>query len=169
MNHKQYIHAWILEQEDLGLVFDMTCGNGHDTLFLAEHAESVVAVDIQMSAIEASKKRTEAFTNVHFIHASHDTIQFDKTPPISGAIYNLGYLPGSDKETITNKSSTVQSLKNIIPHLTHFLVVSCYRKHPGGDEEYLAVRSYLESLNLNIEVFEYEVALSPVTFLIKFK
>lgn len=169
MNHKQYIHAWILEQEDLGLVFDMTCGNGHDTLFLAEHAKEVVAVDIQMSAIEATKKRTERYTNVRFIHASHDTVHFDKTQAITGAIYNLGYLPGSDKETITHKHTTVQSLKNIIPHLTHFLVVSCYRKHQGGNEEYTAVKSYLESLNLNIEVFYYEVPLSPVTFLIKFK
>lgn len=169
MNHKQAIHAWIKEFNDPGLVFDMTCGNGHDTLFLASIAKHVVAVDVQVEAIENTKLITKDYSNITFIHESHDNIDLSDYPVIDGAIYNLGYLPGSNKHIITESSTTLRSLQLITPHLTHFLVVSCYRKHCGGNEEYLAVKSYLESLNAEIHSFTYDTELSPVTFMLKFK
>jgi hypothetical protein len=62
--------------------------------------------------------------------------------------YNLGYLPGSNKQVITTPSSTLTSLKS-----AHKLIgpggvlsVTAYRGHQGGVEEYEAVKDCMEEL-----------------------
>lgn len=81
-------------------------------------------------------------------------------------MYNLGYLPGSDKSITTSAQSTVASLRNALPYVSRFISISCYRKHPGGDDEYLAVKDFVEEHFKQVEILEYETELSPVTFLI---
>lgn len=164
MNHKQLIHEWIKGFKPMETVVDMTAGNGYDTLFLAEHAQKVIAVDIQEDAILASRNRCKDYNNVTYLHMSNEDISLSE--PVDGLMYNLGYLPGSDKSVITTKDTTLKSLKNALPYVTRFISISCYRKHAGGNEEYLAIKSFVESRFEIIEVLEYETELSPVTFLI---
>ena len=63
---KQHTH-------DESIVIDATCGNGNDTLFLAQHVTSgrVHAFDIQETAILNTQQKTKDFDNVTLHHASH--------------------------------------------------------------------------------------------------
>lgn len=169
MNHKQRAHQFMHQfLNPSSIVIDMTCGNGHDTLFLAQHAYKVIAIDIQEQAIQSTQERCLGYANIEYICASHDSVDFKKNAPYTGAIYNLGYLPHSDKQQITTKETTVQSLKQLIPYLQSFLVIACYLKHDGGYEEYLAVKAYLDGVDAKVEILQYETPLSPVTFLVSF-
>ena len=143
----------------------MTCGNGYDTEFLAGISEKVIAVDIQIDALENTQNRCAMHQNIDYKHMSHDLLTLSE--PVDGLIYNLGYLPGSDKSIITRANSTVESLKNCLPMVTKFIAISCYRKHDGGNEEYHAVKDYVEATFKNVKTLEYETKLSPVTFLIE--
>ncbi|QIK70326.1 methyltransferase domain-containing protein [Erysipelothrix sp. HDW6C] len=167
MNHKQAAHEFMLQfLNTQSRVVDMTCGNGHDTLFLAHHAQHVYAIDIQKAAIEATEILTQDYANITFLNQSHDTVDYKKIAPITGAIYNLGYLPGSDKTLITTAATTIASLKKLLDVVSDFIVVSCYLKHEGGYDEYQAVTAFLDATNTSYETLRYETPLSPVTYLI---
>lgn len=168
MNHKQMAHEFIKSfLNGTETVVDMTGGNGHDTYFLAHYAKKVIAIDIQEAAIISTKKRCKDLTNIEYFLGSHVDYPYEKIAPISGAIYNLGYLPGSDKSCITQANSTLDSLKEIESHLTHFIVISCYLGHDGGIEEYEAISEYIKLKGWNYELLKYDTPLSPVTYLIK--
>ena len=64
------------------------------------------------------------------------------------AIYNLGYLPGSDKNFITRKETTEKSLFLVIQKLKveGLLSVTTYSGHEGGDVEEEYVESFLSQL-----------------------
>src|SRR5690625_5302883 len=90
-------------------VVDATCGNGNDTLFLAElvgEAGHVYSFDIQAQAIETTKNvlKEHQYENVTYVHDSHakiaEYIPSELLGQIGGAIFNLGYLPRSDKQKI---------------------------------------------------------------------
>lgn len=137
----------VLKQGDT--VIDATCGNGHDAAALAEMLEScgggsVVAIDLQHSAIEASKERCSKWLSsptqvaITFINGSHT--QFPQTV-ISGSIalivYNLGYLPGGDKAVTTLTSSTLESLEKALELIRHggAISITCYPGHEEGKRE----------------------------------
>lgn len=164
MNHKQEIHNWILQFKPLKICVDMTAGNGHDTYFLALNSNEVIAIDIQEEAINNTKYKCKEFSNIKYYFGNHQN--FDIEQRISGLIYNLGYLPGSDKLLITNAQSTISSLNNLVNKTDQFIVISCYRKHPGGNDEYLEVKKWINSLPYEIDILKYETDLSPVTFLV---
>ena len=164
MNHKQQIHNWILQFKPLNICVDMTAGNGHDTYFLAQNSNKVISIDIQAEALINTKERCKDFLNIQYYLGDHESFIFEER--ISGLIYNLGYLPGSDKSLITIPSSTIGSLNNLIDKTDQFITISCYRKHPGGNEEYLEINKWVNSLPYPVEILKYETHLSPVTFLI---
>lgn len=164
MNHKQQIHNWILQFRPLDLCIDMTAGNGHDTYFLALNSKKVITIDIQENAIQNTQKRCEDFDNIEYLVINHD--KFNIKTKISGVMYNLGYLPGSDKSIITSHNSTIASLNNLINNIDKFITISCYRKHSGGNDEYIAVKQWVDTLPYQVDLLEYETELSPVTFLI---
>ena len=47
--------------EKFDVAIDATVGNGYDTLFLAEHFNKVIGIDIQPLAIKRSKEKTKDF------------------------------------------------------------------------------------------------------------
>ena len=167
MNHKKLIHYFLKERISKNdRIIDMTCGNGYDTYFLATYAKEVYAIDIQKEAIENTKIRCQEFSNVKYFHMNHNQLNFDET--IDGAVYNLGYLPNEDKSIITQKKSTVESLEKIIKKEPKYLSIATYPGHKGGEEEYQAVRAFLDNLNLDYIEIKYAKEKSPVTFLVDF-
>lgn len=164
MNHKQQIHEWIKAFTPLDTVVDMTAGNGYDTLFLAQHAKHVIAIDIQEDAIIATQERCKKHDNITYQLGSNDLYKFETG--VDGLVYNLGYLPGSDKSIITTAHSTVTSLKNALPFVKRFISISCYRKHDCGDHEYHEVKAFVKDHFTNYQVLKYDTELSPVVFLI---
>jgi len=137
-------------------VVDATAGNGHDTLFLAEAVGPtgrVLAFDIQAAAIRATEARLEAHgcaAQVDLVEGCHSALA-ERLPagrPIRAAMFNLGYLPGSDKQAITRFASTRVALEACLGGLERQGIISvmAYRGHPGGDDEAQAVAELLGAL-----------------------
>lgn len=173
MSRKTHIsqsHHWLKSYlTSSSIVLDMTCGNGHDTLFLAMNAHHVYAIDIQSAAIEATKNRTQDLSNITYIHQDHSTIQYRQIGVVSGAVYNLGYLPNGDKTKITTVTTTLKSLDAVLPYITDFLVITCYPGHEGGDVEALAVKEWIYNHKFNPTVFEYPTPRSPISYCISLR
>lgn len=136
------------------LAIDATAGNGHDTIFLAERTGDsghVYAFDIQHEAIENTRMRLreqQLEHRVSLIEKSHEQLQKHVSASDQGRIavimFNLGYLPGSDKSCITRTSSTLKALDQSITLLKPggALSVMLYPGHEGGEEETNAVLNW---------------------------
>jgi SAM-dependent methyltransferase len=135
-------------------VIDATCGNGHDTLLLAELAGSsgrVWAFDIQQKAIEATATRLAeagAFDTLRLVHAGHETMAAYCSGPVKMIVFNLGYLPGGDHTVITQSESTLagveQSLEILAPG--GILIITLYPGHEGGQQERTLLEARLAQL-----------------------
>jgi len=124
---------------------DATCGNGHDTAFLAKHFAGVIALDIQEQALENTRKLVQDCNNVHLFHQSHET--FPALPhPIRLIVYNLGYLPGGDKQLTTQASSTLMSIQNALRLAQSLISITCYPGHPEGQREEEAILDFCQDL-----------------------
>lgn len=151
-------HALIADHLQPGdMAIDATAGNGYDTAFLAGRVGAsgqVFAFDIQAGAIEATRARLDKaglLDQVTLFQASHSQLA-SHIPArahgrVAAAMFNLGYLPGSDKTVITRGESTVAALEQLLGLLRAGGAVSIlsYRGHPGGRAEHDAVGDYLEN------------------------
>lgn len=144
----------ILQPGDLAV--DATMGNGHDTQLLAQLVGAtghVYAFDVQEMAVKATKARLTAaqlLAQTTLIHDGHQHV-LDYLPPavpIKGAIFNLGYLPKSDKRIITLPATTQQALAGLCSRLASKgrIVIVAYYGHPGGAAELAALQSYCQAL-----------------------
>lgn len=154
LSHLTLAHLlWEQLLQPTDTAIDATCGNGHDTLKLAILLPqgTVIGLDLQKNAIEKTKQLLTGQTaNIHLYHQSHATFPEWILPgTVSLIVYNLGYLPGSDKVIKTQGSSTLLSLQAALPLLKTggMLSVMCYPGHPEGEEEKNAVLNFLLSLN----------------------
>lgn len=143
-----------IEQGDT--VVDATCGNGNDTLLLSELVGNnghVYAFDIQRQAIESTNKllKDNERNNVTLIHDSHALIEryIDASTTLAAGVFNLGYLPRSDKTIITKPDSTIIAIKKLLPLLKKngLLVLVVYAGHPGGMEEKKAILQFVAELD----------------------
>ena len=96
-------------------VLDATAGNGHDTLKAAELVQpdgNVVAIDIQKKAIGATEaKLTEAKLShlCELYLGNHGERLSEINQSFDCILFNLGYLPGSDKMIITIAEDTLRA------------------------------------------------------------
>ena len=135
-------------------VADATCGNGHDTAFLAGlvgPAGRVWAFDVQEEAVAATRLLLDGeglSDRVEIVHAGHETIGTVVPEPLRAVIFNLGYLPGSDKSVVTRPGTTIAALEGASRLLLPggVLMVVCYPGHLGGDEEARAVDEWGKAL-----------------------
>ncbi len=148
-------HQWLDRVVTEGMVvIDATAGNGHDTEFLATRVGNkgkVYAFDIQAAAIVATKKRLEKAgltDRVNLIYAGHENLKKFVACPINAMVFNLGYLPGSNKQVVTRAATTLSALQAGMHLLTlgGLIVLTVYIGHPGGKEEWLELEEYLKSL-----------------------
>jgi len=140
-------------------VIDATLGNGHDALFLAnvigDHGQ-LFGFDIQAVAIENSSQilsehgcenRATLFMQSHARMTQF--IPDDLHGRINCIMFNLGYLPGTDKSVTTAIDSTISALNQSCKLLTRngLISVLAYTGHPGGMNEYSAITQWAESLD----------------------
>lgn len=146
-------------------VVDATAGNGHDTVFLAEAVGNegrVIAIDIQAEAIESTQQRlieSRLENRVELHQASHEDIgHFVAVGSVSVIVFNLGYLPGSDRALITRSETTLKALAASVLALKKggVLAVVCYPDHVGGDDESARVLDFLGGLK-NFRLAKYEL------------
>ncbi|AKG74324.1 class I SAM-dependent methyltransferase [Salinicoccus halodurans] len=132
------------------IVVDATCGNGHDTAFLAELTGPrgrVLSFDIQSQALENAKKRCHLLENIEFIPDSHANAEkyLEKGSIIKAAMFNLGYLPKGDKTVTTEYQSTISAIKKLFTRLDAGgrIIIVVYHGHPEGKIEKEALTEFL--------------------------
>ena len=154
-------HHWRSLVEPGGIIIDATCGNGHDTLFLAKltltpSSGALYALDLQATAIAATRARLLSqlpeplYRRVHFLEGCHANLPGTLLPgSVKLIVYNLGYLPGGDKNLITKPGTTLESLHRAraLIEIGGAISIACYTGHPGGAEEERAVVEYASSLD----------------------
>ena len=133
---------------------DATCGNGYDTSFLARLVGpegKVWAFDIQERALIATEERLAregCRERVVLVHGGHERFAEVVTEPVRAVIFNLGFLPGTSRETVTIPETTLAGLEQAGALLLPggIIVVAVYTGHPGGVEEGDAVEGWAASL-----------------------
>ena len=146
-------------------VVDATAGNGNDTLFLAEQVGingHVYAFDIQQAALDSTAQRLGKLnTRVTLICDSHDNVKNYINTPISGAIFNLGYLPhGHDLTIVTQPETTIKAVHAMLGMLRKggTIAIAVYDGHEGGAKERDALLAYVKNLHqTDIHVAKYEI------------
>ena len=130
------------------LMLDATAGNGHDTVFLAELAGEggmVLAVDRQEEALARSAallRQRGLERRVRLTRGDHaDMVALlarelpDAEALLDLAVFNLGFLPGSDKRVATSAATTLTALEAVWG-----------RVRPGGADEAKAVGDRMRAL-----------------------
>lgn len=147
------------------IVVDATAGNGYDSLFLAQQVlpgGQLFIFDVQAEALRQTRVRLMEnevpLDHVTFLHAGHESLDTALPEPLRGKVraimFNLGYLPGSDKQLITQPATTMTALQAALKWLDTdgLLTVVAYPGHDGGREEALALEQWMAALP--VERFE---------------
>ncbi|MGO0061626.1 class I SAM-dependent methyltransferase [Brevibacillus fluminis] len=138
-------------------VVDATMGNGNDTLFLAHvvgDTGKVIAYDIQPQALEKTKARLAhegMLQRADLRLQSHEEIA--SIGELVGAVmFNLGYLPGGDKEVTTKAESTIRAIEAGLMALRPggIMTIVVYWGHASGVVEKEAVEAFCEQINQSV-------------------
>jgi SAM-dependent methyltransferase len=150
------------------IVIDATCGNGHDSLVLADLALTrdsglLYCIDVQDKAIDSTREKFLAagYINsfqderIKFVHGSHADFPLEiKQDSVSAIIFNLGYLPGThgdgDNRITTTTEVTMKAIANALPLLKigGLLSVMLYRGHPEGARESDACLDFFQKMKI---------------------
>jgi predicted methyltransferase len=152
---KQFILAHLREGD---VAVDFTMGNGHDTEFLSKTVGKdghVYAFDVQQQAVDstaANLKKAGCPENYTLILDSHHKVKEYVQGPIRAGMFNLGYLPGSDKSVTTMRVTTMPAIEAAIDLLDHggVLLVAVYPGHAEGDAEGKMVLDYFQTLDRHV-------------------
>jgi len=134
---------------------DATCGNGKDTLLLAElvgETGRVWAFDIQQAALARTSQRlTEAglLSRVTLSATGHERLTDQVSAPVTAIVFNLGWLPGGERSIVTRPATTLPALRASLELLLPggLLLITCYPGHAGGDDETAAVVGWSQHLD----------------------
>lgn len=152
----EFSHQLLEKELEYGdTVLDATAGNGYDSQFLAEivgKKGQLYAFDIQQKALDNTAKLLKASSlkkQCKLFNADHAEIDKYIKEKLNAAIFNLGYLPGGNKEIITKSKSTITALKKSLKLLKTkgIIILVIYSGHQGGEEEREALLNYSSNLN----------------------
>ena len=137
---------------------DFTMGNGHDTAFLSKtvgKSGHVYAFDVQEMALASTAENLEKAGCEHnytLILDSHHNVKKYVQAPIKAGMFNLGYLPGSDKKVTTMRETTMPAIEAAVELLDHggVLLVAVYPGHAEGDAEGKMVLDYFATLDRHV-------------------
>ena len=162
------------------VIIDATCGNGHDCQFLAENSvknSEIYAFDIQQAGIKQTKQLLAENSLLNKVEIHNDNFVNMKkylNKMIDLVVFNLGYLPGNDK----NITSCVTDLREIIPVILELLaphglvVITSYPGHQQGEKEFLWLEKYLPELSNKVynvgkyQLFNHQKP-SPIVYIIE--
>lgn len=130
------------------IAIDATAGNGHDALFLAKLVMPdghVYVFDVQSAALASTRTKLmqEGIPESGFqlLNCGHETLADAMPAAARGRVrvvmFNLGYLPGSDKTVITETSKTMRAIAAAMDWLAPggLMTVVVYPGHEGGADE----------------------------------
>jgi len=160
----------LLKSDDI--VIDATCGNGKDSLRLTELVPQghVYAIDIQETALQKAQALIP-HSNITYLLQSHVDLP---SVQVKLVVYNLGYLPGGNKDLTTLTDSTLESLSRAaqIIVIGGALSITCYPGHPEGALEMGAVQNWVGSLDpekWKITYHQWRVKSPTLFFIVKLK
>jgi ubiquinone/menaquinone biosynthesis C-methylase UbiE len=148
-------HFFLRERVERGdRVVDATCGNGHDTLFLARlvgQEGKVWGFDLQEHALVKTRLllyEAGCLARAELISAGHERLAEFISEPVAAVVFNLGYLPGGERRIITRPEQTLAALDQAAHLLLPggIITVCIYTGHPGGAEEGVAVERWAAGL-----------------------
>ena len=154
MRLTEVAQTWLAETLEEGdIAIDATLGNGFDALFLTEQVGEtgyIYGFDVQQDAIHTSQKRLQNMACKHqYFLAGHETMK-EHIPThhhgkIKAIMFNLGWLPNSDKSVVTKAETTLVALKQSLELLASDgrLTVMLYPGHKGGRDEATQVKQWL--------------------------
>jgi len=170
-----FAHALLecaLEPGDIAV--DCTMGNGKDTLFLTGlvgERGHVFAFDIQAGAIENTGKLLEqsgVAAGVTLIQVGHECLRehipVETLAKCKAAIFNLGYLPGGDKQICTAAHTTIAAIEMLLSAIAPggLIVLVVYPGHPQGEQEAAELLKYCGSVpRETANVVAYRILNSP--------
>ena len=139
-------------------VIDATCGNGHDTLALAQmNPAKLYAFDIQETAVQSTTALLEAngygksIAEGRFILRClpHEAMGDCAAGPVRVVLFNLGYLPGGDKEITTKAPTTLHAVQAAMELLEPdgVICITMYSGHAAGKEEKAALLEFAGELD----------------------
>lgn len=157
--HAKLLASEIIEPTDI--LIDATCGNGHDTQFLAGLVPKgkVYSFDIQQAALDSAIQKTTAYTNIEYILDSHANVDAYIHTPVKAAMFNLGYLPSGDKSITTQAGSTLAAIDKIFNLLSigGRIIIVVYHGHESGKDEKAALEHHLNQYDQKFaQVLRYE-------------
>lgn len=130
------------------IAIDATAGNGHDSLFLARTVGptgKVFIFDVQQSALDSTRSRLVAAgipqACFELLHRGHEALAQTIPAELKGLVqtimFNLGYLPGSDRSLITRTETTLFAITAGLEWLASrgVMTVVVYPGHEGGADE----------------------------------
>lgn len=140
---------------------DATCGNGNDSVVLAkllfdnpreDCCSQLLCIDIQQQAcnntLAALARELDLDTMdqyVQVLQKSHAPLPIPKdSSSIALVVYNLGWLPNSDKDYITKLDSTLESIVDAMLMVRIGGMISVITYPKTNSEEDVAVRTLLE-------------------------
>ena len=162
-------------------VIDATAGNGNDTQVLAALVGTsgcTIAIDIQQSAIEITSDRLAKAGLTADLRLADHAGEFTKLHTsglrVKAVMFNLGYLPGSDKQITTVANSTRVAIQVASEMLLPggAITIIAYRGHLGGLAETAIVEQWIAELPTHcFETSRIEGdpanATSPVLFVVR--
>lgn len=151
------------------IAIDGTVGNGYDTVFLATlvgEAGHVFGFDVQDVAIKTTKERlreSHLLDRVTLYAHGHErlarTIDEKFTGKITAAVFNLGYLPGSDKTITTTPITTIAAIEQLLDIMAAggIIVLVVYHGHEEGARERDALLKYVSQIDQEFaHVLQYQ-------------
>ena len=141
------VHELMLENIKFDVAIDATVGNGYDTLYLANYYKKVIGIDIQELAIKRSKEKTKDLNNVEIYLEDFNNI--DKYEYANLIVFNLGFLPGSNRKVKTQDYTSDKAIVKAYNILDGKMLIACYIQHEGGYNEYLNLIETLSNNKIN--------------------
>ena len=141
------VHTLAIEEKNKTVAIDATVGNGYDALFLAKYFDKVIGIDIQPLAIKRSKEKTKEYSNIELYLDDFNNIKNYKYANV--ILFNLGFLPGSNRKVKTHDYTSEKAIINAYDILDGTLLIACYVQHEGGYDEFLRICKTLNSNNIN--------------------
>lgn len=140
-----------------GLYLDATCGNGHDTLFLAQLAGAngrVIALDIQRQAVDATNALLAAHglaqTAAAHLADHQNLLQFTAPGTADCVLFNFGWLPGAAHTVHSEAGGSIPALRAGLQALRPggVLAAVLYSGKIIGEGEKQAALAFFKSLPL---------------------
>lgn len=165
-----FAHTLLTKSLSAGsIAIDATIGNGHDTAFLATLVGDdghVFGFDIQQEALDNTKERLASahlLERVTLFRKGHEhikeTIPLPFHQKVQAAIFNLGYLPGSDKKIVTQPETTIAAINQLLDIMAPngVIVLVIYHGHKEGKVERDALLRYTQTIDQQLaQVLKYE-------------